>query len=306
MDSNPSNITDACLQTLRYFGIFKYPLSVEEIYQFNRTETSLAEIKAALSRLLEDGTIYQSGKFFLLEDNEDWVIERIKGNERASRLLERSGRYASVIASFPFVRGIAISGSLSKYYASEDPDIDYFIITDTNRLWIARSLLHLFKKLTFVTGHQHYFCMNYFVDTSALKIIHPNLYTSIEVATLLPVYHAPLLEQFLVENRWIREYLPNHPGMVDFKYMLRRRRQPVKKILEWIIRCLFPASMNRSLMKLTDWKWRRKWRRAGYPESAYDKAFYTDLHISKNHPVDFEKKVLKTMSQYQTSVKQSN
>ena len=110
---------------------------------------------------------------------------------------------------------------MSKFYASENPDIDYFIITDPDRLWIARSLLHLFKKLTFITGHQHFYCMNYFIDTKALEITHPNLYSAIEVATLLPVYNIEMLRQFFIANAWAWEFLPNHPGMTDLGYLLK-------------------------------------------------------------------------------------
>ena len=57
----------------------------------------------------------------------------------------------------------------------------------------------------------------------------------------------------------------------------------------------FPVKINHWLMKLTDWKWRRKWKRQGYPEQEYDRAFLTTIHISKNHPVDYEKKVLEVL-----------
>ena len=65
---------------------------------------------------------------------------------------------------------------------------------------IARTFLHLFKKLTFITGHEHYFCMNYLVDTNALKITHTNLYSAIETVTLLPVYNSTLVKEFMEEN----------------------------------------------------------------------------------------------------------
>jgi hypothetical protein len=300
-DPNPSGLRESCLLTLRYFGIFRYPLTLQEIHRFNPGCASENEILATINTLLAENIISRSGNFYLPENKEEWAAERLKGNERALGLLGKSSKYAGIIASFPFVRGIAISGSLSKFYASEHPDIDYFVITAADRLWIARSLLHLFKKLTFITGHQHYFCMNYFVDMKALKITHPNLYTAIEVATLLPVYDYSMMKQFLEENSWVREYLPNHPGMVNRDYLLKQKKRPLKNLLEGILNLFAPAKMNHSLMKLTDKKWRRKWKRNGYPEKEYDKAFLTNLHISKNHPVDYEKKVLSSLLQDQNS-----
>lgn len=297
MVTNPIELKEGCIRTLKYYGIFKYPLTLREIHWFNPVQAALAETEIALNELVKEAAIFQAGKFYLPEDNNEWVLERIKGNDRALSLLERSGKYVSTIAGFPFVRGIAISGSLSKYYASENPDIDYFIITAADRLWIARSLLHLFKKATFLTGSQHFYCMNYFIDTKALQITHPNSYSAIETATLLPVYNVEVMKQFFIENEWFRGFLPNHPGMTDFNYIVAGRRQRLKNFLERLINCCFPAKMNHALMKLTNWKWRRKWKRHGYSEKDYERAFMTTRHVSKNHPVDYEKKVLEALSE---------
>ncbi len=297
MEQKPSTLKDGCLLTLRYFGIFRYPLTTSEIHLFNGVKSTLAEVRRSLDELKDEGEIFHKGDYYLAADQEEWVKKREKGNRRAYQLLDSSRRYATIIASFPFVRGICISGSLSKYYASESTDIDYFIITAANRLWIARSFLHLFKKLTFLTGHQHYFCMNYFVDTRALSITHKNIYSAVETATLIPVYNEEVYKAFIRQNQWFKEYLPNYPDHPPLRWLMKKRRRPLKRILEWILQLLFPERMNQALMDLTDSKWRRKWHRKGYPEEEYNRAFLTELHISKNHPVDYEKEVLGKLSQ---------
>lgn len=302
MQFDQSHLEESCLMILQYFGIFRYPLTLEEVHRFIPAASSVREVSKALDSLVHNQIIYRIDEYFLPGESPQWVNERKKGNAKALKLLGRSGAYARIISAFPFVRGIAISGSLSKFYAAEDADLDFFIITDPDRLWIARSLLHMFKKLTFLTGHQHYFCMNYFVDTEALKITHRNLYSSIEVVTLLPVYNETLFHHFMQENLWATEYLPNHPGISNRDYLLKGRKQFLKAFLEQTLNLLFPDKLNRFLMNLTDRKWRRKWKRFGYPENEYDHAFLTDLHISKNHPADYEKKVLTRLSYLQLQI----
>ena len=299
MATDPKKIEDGCLLALRYFGIFKYPLTVKEIQEFNYYPASISEVEDIIANLTSKGIVFRKEDYYLTENNDDWVREREEGYNRAIILLAKSKKYISVIASFPFVRGIAISGSLSKFHASAKPDIDYFIITAENRLWIARTLLHLYKKLTFLTGRQHYYCMNYFVDTAAMKIGHPNMYSSTEIVTLLPAYNAPLIRQFFTNNTWIREYLPNHPGQKNFDFVIGERKHRGKKFLELVLNLFFPRQMNKMWMKLTDRKWRRKWKRHGYSRDDYERAFYTTVHVSKNHPVDYEKKVLELLAQYQ-------
>lgn len=292
-----SNLEEGCIHCLNYFAIFNYPLTVEEVHLFNTVKSSQDEINLTLEKLYEKKQVYKIESFFLTESNPDWIKERLKGNKRALELLDQSGKYVKIIASFPFVRGIAISGSLSKFYASDRPDIDYFIIVDENRLWIARTLLHLFKKLTFITGHQHYFCMNYFVDTNSLKITHQNHYSAIETVTLLPVYNNLLIKKFLKNNTWVNHYLPNFGTQLNTKYLVKDKSSPIKKLFELLINILAPERLNRFFMNLTDKKWRRKWKKHDYSEDDYNRAFQTDISISKNHPADFEKKVLSELAE---------
>src|SRR6202022_4223033 len=89
-------------------------------------------------------------------------------------------------------------------------DIDFFIITKANRLWIARTLMHLFKKLTFLTGHQGWYCMNYYVDEEALQIEEKNIFTATELITLLPVCGNGTMEEFFRANNWASSYFPNY------------------------------------------------------------------------------------------------
>ncbi|MCF8228936.1 MAG: hypothetical protein K9G58_06825 [Bacteroidales bacterium] len=288
-------LKEGCAKCLKYFGIFKYPLTPEEIHTFNPMEASMENVQAALEELLVEEIVFKHDDFFMLQDQAAWAEERKRGNRRAYALLDRSKKFVRIIASFPFVRAIAISGSLSKFYASKNPDIDYFIITRANRLWIARTFLHLFKKLTFLIGHEHYYCMNYFVDTGALLNQNQNLYGAIETVTLLPVYNKEMILEYAEMNDWSRNFLPNHPGIKNFQYLIKNRKRPLKSVLEALMNILFPDYMNRFWMKVTDRKWRKKWARHNYSEEDYERAFQTEIHISKNHPDDYEKKVLQSL-----------
>ncbi|MEI9810645.1 MAG: hypothetical protein WDO16_23755 [Bacteroidota bacterium] len=139
-----------------------------------------------LEQLVAEGTIFRIAEFYLLQNDSALVKRRREGNQRAGQLLPKAMRIGRFLSRFPYVRGVGISGSLSKMYADEKADIDFFIITKANRLWIARTFMHLFKKLTFLTGRQHLYCMNYYIDEKALKLGEQNIYTAIETVTLLP------------------------------------------------------------------------------------------------------------------------
>ena len=288
-----------CLKCLTYFGIFLHPLTTTEVNRFSEVASTMKDTETALRNLVSRGQVFKMENYYALADDSEVVRMREEGMKRAVELLNRSGKYVRFITRAPFVRGIAISGSLSKFYAPPAADIDYFIITEADRLWIARTLLHLFKKLTFVTGHQHYFCMNYFVDTNHLTITHPNLYSAIETVTVLPVYNKELIADFIRHNRWTMEYLPNEKTVLNTEFLVKSRPYPVKQLIEKLMDRLAPQRLNRWLMTLTDRKWRRKWKGHGYSEGEYNKAFQTETGISKNHPADFQRNVLVKLNDYE-------
>ncbi len=89
----------------------------------------------------------------------------------------------------------------------EDGDIDFFIITKADRLWICRTLLVLYKKV-FLLNSRKYFCVNYFVDENNLKIKDKNMFTAIEVKHLLSVYNPELIGHFKEINNWTNEFIP--------------------------------------------------------------------------------------------------
>src|SRR5688572_30443736 len=175
------------LKVLAYFDIFQYPLTKAEIRKFLGKALPEVNFEESLQLMVNNQTVFLYNDFYSLHNNSLLAFRRKEGNSRAEKLVPKAFRIGRFLFRFPFVRAVCISGSLSKNFADEKADIDFFIITKTGRLWIARTIMHLFKKITFLTGHQHYFCMNYYIDEKALLIEEQNIFTAIEVATLVPI-----------------------------------------------------------------------------------------------------------------------
>jgi len=285
-------IPGVALSVLEYFELFFYPLRAEEILSYSSVICTPEEISSALEEQLAHHKIYEHNNYYSVnKDIKQQVIKREKGNKIAVIKTIDAKRIGRFIFGFPFVKFVGISGSLSKGYAGEKCDYDFFIITSNNRLWICRTILHLFKKITFLAGQQDKFCMNYFIDESALKIEEKNRFTATELLTLIPINRNKIYDDFLSSNNWIHSFFPNNKLCADTNI----KTEPVrfgKKFLEFIFDHLFPRKLNKALMKLTDLKWRNKWARKDFPMEDYDLAFKTTLHVSKNHPLNHQKKVL--------------
>jgi hypothetical protein len=287
------------VKVLHYYALFKYPVTVAEIHGSCSTKCSIAEIKAILDNMEHTGKVFRFNEFYSLSPfMEEQVYLRKQANELALKKIKAARICAGIINSFPFVRFVGISGSMSKGYASPNSDFDFFIITEANRLWICRTLLHLFKKLTFIVKRQHSFCMNYFIDTTDLEIEEKNIFTAIELSSLTPVHGARAYAQLQNSNRdWVTSLLPN--GYVRFNKPVPvfNKKSIAKRFAEFLLDRCFADKLNEKLMLITDYRWRKKWTNKNYPMTEYDLAFKTTLHISKNHPANHQKRVLEKLKE---------
>lgn len=291
-----SPLQNAILKVLHYYAIFKHPLKSEELIQYIQIKTTCESFDTALHALIDTGKVFQMDNYYSSENNPSFVTKRVNGETKADTLLPKAMRCGRLIARFPFVRFVGISGSLSKGYADEKTDFDFFIIASKNRLWIARTFLHLFKKITFLFNKEKYFCMNYFIDETQMEIEDKNIFVQLELATLLPVYNQTYYQQFTEQNQWVRNNMPQFEFNRKAEYNSTNK---LKSIVEICMRMLPLDRLNRFLMTLTDNKWRRKWKRANYPMDDYELAFRTRINISKNHPMNYQKLILSKLSEFQ-------
>lgn len=281
-------------RTLQYFALFSFPLLVSEIRQYCGVACSDEDIQAYLEEQEMHGMVFSLNGYYSLLCPVDTLLERrTKGGEKAVRDLKAARRVGRLIYQFPFVRFVGISGSLSKGFSDEHSDFDFFIITQRDRLWVTRTLLHIMKKLSFIAGQQHKLCMNYFIDESALSLQEKNVYTATELYSLIPVCGAQEHQRFLKANNWISRFLPNY--VREETEVANDCDCLLKRMLSGLINVMQASKINRFLMRLTDTKWRKKWAVKGYPQEDYDLAFKTRINISKNHHLNYQKKVLSAL-----------
>jgi len=280
-------------RTLHYYAWFRYPISAAEVHRQCEFKCERVEIEEHLEELAAIGKVYSyQGYYALLPEIKTLLAERLAGNEAAVQETIQARKTGRFIYNFPFVRFVGISGSLSKGIVTPNSDFDFFIVTAKNRLWICRTLLHLFKKLTFLVGRQHHYCMNYFIDETEMALSETNIYTATELYSLIPVAGVNHYEMLMDNNQWHSLILPNSNAYPRDTRNITKKNNPIKTSLEWTMDHLQPVYWNKLLMKLTDWKWRRKWSAVGYPQEDYELAFKTTLHISKNHPYNYQKRIL--------------
>lgn len=277
------------LRTLAYFDIFSYPLTADEIYHnLGDNHTNLEEVKSVLKSLSENKFVYQKDKFFLLKDNDNYIDRRKSGNNLAENSLKTAKRVSRLISRFPFIRGILLSGSISKGFMEMDSDIDYFIITHPNRVWFSKLTLMLFKKI-FLFNSKKIFCVNYFVDSENLEIHEKNIFTATETVTLLPTFGKDFYEQFYEKNSWTKEFYPNFPKRAT-EGIIERRNGWIKSTIEKILSKNLGDKLDDFAMNLFEKFNKRKYK--NYNPEEFKLAFKSSKKESKHHPKFFQKRVL--------------
>jgi hypothetical protein len=281
-----SEIDEHVLKTLLYFDIFNYPLTSQEVFNFLGLQSATnAEVNQSIKKLTEEGLIYDLGDFHSAQCNKDLVTRRLKGNQMAEKTIPLAKKQAALIAKFPFVRAVLASGSLSKKYMDDSSDLDFFIVTCTNRIWIARLFLAIYKRVFLFNSHKH-FCTNYFVDETHLEIEEKNLFTATELGTLIPLYNSELYNRLLEANGWIHEFLPHIAK--DKTVMPAAVTSWAKKAMEWITNANWLDDFSR---KLTVNRLKRIYGKK-ISEPDFQIAFKSKKSVSKNHPRQYQKKVL--------------
>jgi len=278
------------LKTLGYFDLFQYPLTREEIYLFHAKDISVLVLNLELDVLVADKLVYKIDNFYSVHNNTALAERRRKGNLLAGSQLLTARRVAKFLSAFPYVKAVAVSGSLSKNFATEKTDIDFFVITAANRLWIARTCMHLYKKLTFISGKQNWFCMNYYVDEEAMEIKEKNIFTAVEIATLVPMQGKTSLDKFTASNNWINSFLPLHqpaPAPVpEIKPNIFRR------LVETVCNGMPGSYIDTQLMKITKKRWQRKTAQGRLNSRGVCMGMLVDRHFSKPDPRNFQQKVV--------------
>ena len=255
------------------------------------------EVNINLDSLIEEGIIFKCEDFYSLQNNFLLAQRRVAGYEAAVKQLCIARQVAKFLSRFPFVRSIAVSGSLSKYYADKDTDIDFFIITASNRLWIARTCMHILKKLSFLFGRQHYLCMNYYIDEKALEIQEKNIFTAMEIVTLLPMEGIQHFRKFIAANSWIKNYLPAANIANNAEDL---RASLLRSFCEAIFIPPIAEAMDNWFMTVTARRWGRKTAKNGPSKALRHIGMSTSKHFSKPDPRNFQ---LELLREYENRVK---
>ena len=213
------SLSESIIKTFVFFDIFDRPLTAFEAHKWLWSEAAkLEDLQATLNTPnpkieAKNGFFFLSGRKKIVEDGSQRQIWNDKKIVRA--------RWAAkILSAAPFIKLIAVCNTLSFGAASPQSDVDFFIVAQSGRLWMARFCSVLILSLFGLRRHgkkvANRICLSFFLaddnlNLESVALKNPSdIYLVYWIAKLVPLVNRnQTLEKFWQANSWTKQYLPN-------------------------------------------------------------------------------------------------
>ncbi len=174
---------------------------------------SAHELKTILNDLLREGSVRHAQGRYWLEGGESVYTESITRTHASARKLARVKQALFLFQAVPFLRSVAVTGSVSFGAARENSDTDLFCVTAKKRVWTTRMgvliLSELLGRRRERSGADK-LCANYFAAQNA-ELPVQNIASAHLFARAIVAWGNGDFLRFLEKNRWIKAFFCTDP-----------------------------------------------------------------------------------------------
>ncbi len=240
------NKEEAVEKTLLYSSLFNSGINKEHFHksvfdvEMNKEELEKVLLKLYIQNKIyfKDDTVYLNYSFPL--NYKPKVKPNHLKNERALKLLD----------FIPFISSASLSGGTAHYGYENHNDIDFFIITKPNTLYIVYALIH-FLSILFKVRKE--LCANYLIDERGMRIKYPHdFYIAHQIISLQSIKNKKLLNSFFNQNLWIKKYFPNF-SWNKFEGNNHPRKNlfliPINKCFKFLYRLIYKKQLKENQNK---------------------------------------------------------
>jgi hypothetical protein len=212
----------AVARSVVYASLFEYPLTLAQLRQtlIESTQTP-TEILAtyAGSATLQASVEYREG-FFFPRGQYALVQERRRREARSRRFLARHRPLLALISAMPYVRMVALSGSIAHLNLDGGGDLDLFIVTRGRRVWSVTVAVLVIAKLL---RQRRLLCANFVVSDERLALEQRDLFAASQIIHLKPLAGQDVYRKLLAANPFVAQFYPNFHAADARTFRFRRR-----------------------------------------------------------------------------------
>jgi hypothetical protein len=237
-------LEEAIVRTIAFFDLFSYPLTVFEIWKYLDVNAELSEIMESLDNSAEKfpspplsrGKIECKNGFYFLIGRGDIIKERMARYNYTDKKFKRAVWIAKIFKFVPWIKMIAIGNIIGAHNLKKESDIDFFIITENRRIWLARFFCVLIIKILGLRPRpgetKDKICLSFFASEEDLNLEglmfgesrddreERDFYFIYWLAGLAPIYDREnIFAEFIKKNDWLKDYLPNwQSSTISYRY----------------------------------------------------------------------------------------
>ncbi|MFA4871678.1 MAG: nucleotidyltransferase domain-containing protein [Patescibacteria group bacterium] len=225
--------------------MLEYPLTFFALHEWLDFLTAPIELKKALDHLKREGIIGRKNGFYFLAGRDFLVDKKLRSYCLSPGKFKKAIRVIKFLKVLPWIRGIAVYGSLSLGNTKPESDVDLFIIAEQGRIWSGRFFINSFLKFFNLRpdkkNSRDKICVSYFVAgdklnlSSAISPDNENFY-GYGTAQFIFIYEEDNIgREFFEANRWLKEKFPAwFPYQINCRRKIKSSRGLIKTILEKI------------------------------------------------------------------------
>jgi glycosyltransferase involved in cell wall biosynthesis len=200
--AHADDVDAAIEKTFVYSSLFNSGIKKDKIHrQVFDLKINQEDLEFSLYKLL-------SAKILIRRDDAIY-LNNLQGFYNNKDGIKRSkiNRIFKFLKHLPLTSSIAFSGGSAHYGCENHNDLDLFIITKPNTVYIVYFLIHLYS---IMFNLRKELCANYLVDETNLQIDDSlDFYTAHQIISLTPFKNENMLYRFWNENTWVRNFFPN-------------------------------------------------------------------------------------------------
>jgi len=222
------NIRRAIVETIAFFDLFLFPLTVNEILKYLKVKSDYLEVLNTLDSLVREEIIEEAEGLYFLKGSQKNIKERKSRYNYSDRKFKIAIKISKYFRLIPWIRLIAVVNIIGRDNLRDNSDIDIFIIAEKNKLWLTRFFAVLIAKLMNVRPRlgntRDKICLSFFLsednlDLDTVRGKNNDLYFSHWLLNLAPIYSRENSYEKLMEgNRKILNEFPNfYPEKISSK-----------------------------------------------------------------------------------------
>ncbi|NIA18421.1 MAG: hypothetical protein GWO79_00915, partial [Actinobacteria bacterium] len=238
-EKNNYELEKAIVGAIAFFDMFNFPLTDFEIWKFINVKCNLFDVLDIFGE--EEETKFPIGNlvsrkngFYFLKGRSGIIETRLKRYVYADRKFKLAMRVVKIFKLIPWIKMIAVSNVIGAHNLKDGSDIDLFIITEKEKIWLTRFFCITIAQLLGLRPKKgdtrDKICLNFYVSEEAMNLeglmLHnqtatvgsgvPSPANSVDIyfvywlVNLIPIYEVDnAYKKFIQANNWIKNYFPN-------------------------------------------------------------------------------------------------